>query len=349
VRITKVSLAGAGILLAAAFFLNCGGPLQPLEPGWRWVAPIPGRQFGDFEAGPGGVYGTTMQDPNTIVRYANDEFKEVFRAGPGEFIWDLAFYGNVGWAAGEVQVQEGEHGWRPFLYRYNGRSWSKVELGEQPFSCIHSINPIDAHSFWAVGGGPGRVVKYTDGAFEVYPAAGEVVSVCYDRDVGMLYCGEGSGGIGKTLTMTADGGATWQTETLQINYTGYRITRADGGRMAAAGGVLFIPAEVDVNGEDYSAVLKRTGPPGAGEYELSFLSNTGAHFNSIYSLVFQDVEHGLAVGPYTSMLYTYGVWRQERIGAVDFSGLVADPAGGWWGICLDHSGQYHGDWLVHHP
>jgi hypothetical protein len=119
--------------------------------------------------------------------------------------------------------------------------------------------------------------------------------------------------------------------------------------LAAAGGVLYIPAQVDVNGEEYDAVIRRTAPPGAGEYELSFFSKQGAHYTDFVYLVFRDADHGLGAGPYSSVFYNDGVWQPEKVGAVDFSAVIADPAGGWWGICLDHSGGHRGFWLVYHP
>jgi hypothetical protein len=196
------------------------------------------------------------------------------------------------------------------------------------------------------------VVKYSDGDWITYPSITNVEDAAYCAEDGFFYCFRRKQ-VGVItvwdLAVTADGGGTWALEEITLGDNLYEITEYGVVRtvMDAVPDGLFLTAEVTTNEYKYAgAVIKRTGSPGAGEYEPVFFSPFGPYFNSIYDLAFQDSSHGILVGHETSVLYDEPDWVLEEVMPLDRFDIVAAGPSDYWAVL---KGGPNSDYLLYHP
>jgi hypothetical protein len=146
-------------------------------------------------------------------------------------------------------------------------------------------------------------------------------------------------GASPALVMSSDGGATWVKESFDFRYYGAAVSVKPG--IFPAGDALFFLAEYAFDDHGYYLIVRRTGAPGEGRYDLSYLSYLGPHFEDLGDLAFRTPDDGMGVGWKASLAYNGRDWVQEDVGTRSFYSVAANPAGGFWAVSEDR--------LLFHP
>ena len=374
-----VKLSGAAALLALA--LSCGEPLGPLEVGWVTVArfPLEGNSGVNSIYTKGGIIRAAVYEyvyPEQVTRakimtYAEGEFGVEYESPPEYGHAELAdiafeFKGNQGWAVGIKREANEPAG--PLLLAYDPRTeeWNEEDVegfGEVVFSAVLPINPDE---FWVLvddnyysGDRDGLLAKYSDGRFNVYDNLGPVTAIYpYTRYspttlYAVSYAENGYGpGESAKVYISADEGATWAEETFPEDLMqGREISRAYAG--AGFGPDVYILAECDYGAW---AVIRRTGPPGAGEYELAFLAHGGPYLTALSNIAFRNPDSpprgisvdGVAVGRETSVVFDEGnVYLEKLPYALDLTRIVLYGGNGFFATGKNEA---FGGWeLLYHP
>ena len=387
-RMWRVATRAAVAVGGVAFFilLSCGEPLAPVEPGWVTVGvlPLESRSGVNSIYARGGpvwavAYEYVYPGPVTrakIISYADRQFLVEYESPP-EYEYaelaDIAFvrYGEKGWAVGGKSEN---NEWGPYMLKYDyvlaydGRAlgWKEVRLDGFRERALSAVMPINDEEIWVLiddnyysGDHDGLLAKYTGGEFKVYNELGPVTAVYpYTRYSPMtLYAvsyaqgGYAPGELPKVY-ISADGGASWAEETLPEDIVqGREISRAYAG--GGFGPDVYILAEC---GNDAWAVIRRTGAPGAGEYELAFLAYGGPYFTTLNSIAFRNPHSpprgvsadGVAVGRETSVVFDEGgVYLEKLPYALDLSNAISFGGNGFFAVGKNQA--FGGYELLYHP
>jgi hypothetical protein len=358
-----VPLMAVALLFALFFLLSCSDvPLSPAPSAWVKLATFPDPHFvpaGLACRSDGIVFiaGTsTAEYPAAIYKFGNGALVEDFTAPYEDSDFKgTGFFGTVGWAVGNKRPEDISI---PYMVYNDGADWTEVPVEYEPTDSLFAVFPINETDCWLLKRtGPGGenvfVIKYSNGDWTTYTSVTDVEDAAYDPDDRVLYCvrEEKHGGQRTwTLALTDDLGATWAVEEIKLNTNSYEFRDLPDRNKAlfAVDGALFFNAEVESNGERYeAAVVKRTGPPGAGVYELVFFSNISRYFRDIRALAFKDERNGMVLGQETSVVYDDPDWVLEIVTGQEyyvFDLAVAGP-NGYWAI-IDPGVQPQ---LLYHP
>jgi hypothetical protein len=369
----SVKLLGP-IAALLALLLSCGEPLEPLEARWVHVADFPpdvqwingiSAYWLSEEVG---VYAAVEQRPDSYAlvkcsRYGYAvEFDMNERYGGGSLA-DVSDYGGNLWISGAKASGKTT---APFILRkpYGGE-WEEVPVPYRPGAAVSAVVPTNQADCWFLVDGHyrqgthrGTLNKYSRGEITAYAALGDV-TIAQAMDPGRfgysapprLYAVT-CGGEPVKVFVTADEGASWAEEALPPDVVpGFRLTAATAA--AAAGPDLYLVVSLGDKGEaaNYCAVVKRTGPPGGGEYEAAFIAREGPYFKNLASLAFYHPgyrDYGLGVGTATTVLFDEGNVFLERLPyRLEFAEVAAAETDGFFAVGRNSA---FGGWeLLYHP
>jgi|GEM_PF-1920697 len=369
------------VVAALLGLVRCGEPLEPQEAGWVTVARFPLER----NAGVNSIYtnGYTIWAavyeyvyPEQVTRtkimtYAEGEFRVEYESPPEYKFADLADIafersGDKGWAVG--QKREGEGSSKPFVlvYEPRAREWKEEDVTGLDEAAFSKVMPINDKEIWVLidhsyhsGDHEGLLAKYSNGELNVFKALGPVTAIYpYTRYSPMtLYAvsyardGYAPGELPKVY-ISADAGASWAEETFPEDLMqGRVISRAYAG--GAFGPDLYILIECGNNGW---GVVRRTGAPGVGEYELAFLAYGGPYLTALNSIAFRNPHSpprgisadGVTVGRDTSVVFDEGTVYLEKLPyALDLTAVVLYGGNGFFAVGKNEA---FGGWeLLYHP
>jgi hypothetical protein len=325
--------------------LSCGEPLGPLSNSWQKVA--------IFEEGRGLVVeGVAVADGKVYVaamRGGPPPELVVFVYGEGniEVDWvlpDAGYDGCMGgieawrdviWAGGTFTVGDEPLKYVPFLIRNDGSGWNSVELGAYPgFGGVGRIYPISHDVCWLLTNETrpeplyGSLTLYDRGTLRKFPQF-PYVTAAYDAAAGALYVIPARETGPVEVAITVDRGKTWVYEKARLeSFPGADPARGLILHTAVYGGELFFVVTWETAWPKGTAIYRRTGAPGAGQYEIVFFSNLGPYFRTLDDLT-ADGTRLMGVGVDTCLIYDGERWQMERppYKLVSFNALGAAPVG----------------------
>lgn len=332
-------------VLAATLTSTCGEPQDFSVFSWEVKSPLPNSNddFGLVGASDHGLYISTSTEYDfTILLYEGGVFREFFSLSKtegeiqsGGFFGDTIFLG--------VSRPTGVEDWVATLLRLRNGAW--VEVARAPgFQRFYGITAIDENSCWLVGvtkSDEYKLLRYHNDILQTilnnipsnYPPL-------YSKESHISYLSNNGGG-GTDLWVAGADGMNWCEEVIQPPAP-YKIKQIKS--IVASPAALYIVAYVESANLDYRAIIKRTGPPGEGVYEFSYLGWVGPGIRELSAAAFRDDDHGVAIGLGTSMSYNAPAWTREPTDndyRFELNSLVADPRGGYWAI--------HRNDLIWHP
>jgi hypothetical protein len=343
----RKTAVGFFITLIYLLSLSCGEPLGPVSFGWVSKGAIPAsyKSTSLNTIGPKGLYGlATVNGTSCIIVFDGSAFHIEYTPVDHETHFaGLAYLGTTGFLAGYRATAH--NGLEACLFRNRGGSWEETGT-TRDFKNFGDVIPVGGDTCWLQGDSnnvaPYRfLIKYSGGEFSAAPLSFPVGDISYCRDLNAVFaCDDNGNGI---LAGSNDGGLTWHEEKI-IPPAPYSIKEVYS--ISGTSNALYITASVETAGLDYAAILKRTGAPGEGLYEFSYLSWIGPEMLKVEAVAFRGDDHALALGPSTSIYFDGSDWireSNEKNVLFDRYSLVADPRGGYW--CLDTN---EGN-LVRHP
>jgi len=363
VRILIIISVVSGLLI-----LSCAQhPLDPALNRWVLTAELPNPYLvpGDiFSRGDGTVYivGRSLRVgfPPAIYKYENGRMIEDYEP-PYVYsgFYGVSFHGDVGWAVG--YKYENDHTTVfPYMVYYDGVEWAEKTIPADRFDTLYRTFAINGTDCWVLAGdsesGFNRyycLFKYDDGVCVSYPHLTDILTASYCQSEGTFYClRDGSGDVQGNrweLYITNDNGTTWTVEVITAKSGLHEVNDLADSELYAVPGALFFTGEVESNGFPYKgAVIKRTGRPGEGVYEVVFLSPVGPYFFELEDIAFKDALNGIIVGMETSVVYEDPNWVLEDVsGCTVFPDFTHIATGGnrYWGL-VDDSGKRY---LLSHP
>jgi hypothetical protein len=329
-------------LITAAVFFACGEPLERAPFGWvrKGETPMEYNPPALFGAGPSGVYmaaRTADGEREVLLVYKNGSFAENYSlpAEKGD-INDAAFSGNVGF----LSVSRFNGTWLDAcLEKRSGSAWAEV-IRTNDYDRFKNLTPVDGDTCWLIAGarvGPPHIAKYDHGVLTVTAETTSALSLrplVYCRDLGMIFnlVSPGNSTSNPVLSLTADDGATWHREIIPDPAPYDLKTVVD---VAGTGAALYLAADVIVPGvsSPYRAVIKRTGGPGEGVYELSYFGWVGPGSLNLDALAFRADGVGVGVGTGGSLYFDGTTWVREITDpffGFNTTNLITDPNGGFW-------------------
>jgi hypothetical protein len=365
----KIPVVGALVALA----LSCGEPPGPLEPRWahvanfpqdiQWVNGISPYWSSEELKEEVGVYAVVERRGayDALVkcsRYGSSvEFEMNERYGGGSLA-DVATYGLTIWISGAKVSGEKT---APFILRKpNLGEWEEIPVPPRPGAAVSAVVPINEADFWFLVDDDhwqrtrrGTLAKYARGAVTTYDGFGDV-TIVRTLDPGRparLYAVTCRGEAVKVF-VTADEGGSWAEETLPPDVVpGHHLLAATAA--ATAGPDLYLIVDLGYEGEagNYCAVVRRSGAPGAGEYEAVFIATEGPYFRGLSRLAFLHPgyrDYGLGVGSDTTVLFDEGNVYMERLPyPLEFAEVVVSETGGF--LAVGHNSAFGGWELLYHP
>jgi hypothetical protein len=229
--------------------------------------------------------------------------------------------------------------------RYRAGVWEEVGANAE-WTSFNEVTPVADNACWLIGSNEkapyNHLIKYADGGFTAasFTYSLEFVSYCPGLNAVFAFDTSEKG----VVVGSSDGGATWREEKIELPAP-YKINGLIES-VATTPDALYFSVNVAVEDLNYQAIIKRTGLPGEGVYELSYASWYGPGIMSLDAVSFRNATSGVAIGNIGSIYYDGRDWIRELAPdgtALDSANLTPDPRGGFW--CTSHSGRY----LVWHP
>jgi len=256
---------------------------------------------------------------------------------------DIGFYRGVGWVVG-WRTEDSNDGIKfiPFLARRTNGLWREINADRLQVKRLEKVYPINDNTCWLSARdefGRSRIVKYTNGEFDVLP--GEICIAAYAPEERLLYARPPYPPEKKynAYLLSADGGKTWIEEEIKFDGLNYELTPdiAD-----AAGETLYTVFRREYSG---FAVVKREGPPGSGVYNMEFFSNLAPGISTEMMALAVNKVKVMVVAKETTIVYEDGRWLKEELPPeMRFWSLTPAPGGGFWAV-----GGNFGWALMYHP
>lgn len=330
---------------AALVLISCGDPLLPRIPQWQEMAVFPG---GEFSIRVGGI---TASDGNTvyaaatdstlssgvIYRYRDGTLTKVFTSPYEESsLSNIDSKNGVIWATGSKKVAGVR---QKYIIRNTGTGWLELPVPE-PYSkrVGYGLHAISATTCWFWG--ERGLCIYESGVWQ----EGNGIPTLEQSRLSIATTPDGTAyaalyyTASDRLYASTDGGLSWLSERIpdRIGTTG--INYANGFKVAAAGDVLFIYAdmyqETPKGDFGYRGFLTReSAPVGSALYSIAFrVPNANPDVRSIEAMAFKSETAGYAVGAMTSVALADGVWILDTFPeswAPMFTLVTAGPTGYW--------------------
>lgn len=324
-RVIKKAFALLLLIIGA-----CEAPLRPGQPsGWFEAAVFPEKAdiLAVAESATGAAYavgktpGPEWNDMAVIFKYQEGVLTEEFTGGPNS---DTILYcinsGPGGlWAGGS---KDG----RAWGVRLVNGKWE--EYAPPPAWGVNRIvaaHPVGNDTCWFEGEkGPTGLFKILfiydkgvwrkayEGLFRRYMP---VLCVTHNGLAFKYYETAGA----DVMLISADGGLSWQRETIPTRYgpRGEFLADFTESNIAAGGNDVFLTVDLEDSRSGIhltGLVRRRDAVPGAGDYKLVFYSpRRGEVSGNVRLLAFRDAENGRAVGVWTSLVLRNGVWVEENV------------------------------------
>ena len=320
------------------FILSCGAPLEPAPFGWEKKAELRSTQILPLEIGPAGLY--VELDPidgyQQLAVFDGESFDVEYQT-PGEDDWITGVCFLNATAFMGVSYRLYPEGRRVALLKRTTSGWIEV-FSTDEYHTLAPFGVINDDACWVLcsaNDATDKIGKYAYGTLDItgeikgefggYAAKNKTIFGYYEWGDENKVC---------YVFTSGDYGKTWFQEKMELP-AHYTLARVDG--VAASPEAFYFVANVVGADLEYDAIIKRTGPPGAGEYELLYLGWTGPGYIGISKCAFRDETAGVAVGEGASMYYQAPEWVREISAPVgtNFDSLLADPRGGFWGSRFD--------------
>ncbi len=362
-----------GVAAALALTFSCGEPLGPLEARWVHVADFPADISWVNAISPNwlndevGVYAVVQGYVESgysyaLVKCSRHQFATVFVLDEyydDGWLADVAYHWGNLWISGAAVA--GTEINPLLLKKPNLGEWKEIPVPYRPGATVSAVVPINESDCWFLvddgyrrGTRRGTLAKYSGGGVTTYEGFGDV-TIVRTLDPGRperLYAVTSGEGEPIRVFITADEGASWAEETLPPDVVpGHSLRSASAA--TAAGPDLYVILGLGREGEmgTYDAVVKRAGPPGAGEYAVAFLAPPGPYFAGITSMAFIHPGYrgyGIGVGSDTTVLFDEGRVYLERLPyRLEFNEVVLSPAGGFLSVGMNEA--FGGYELLYHP
>jgi hypothetical protein len=239
-----------------------------------------------------------------VWRWDGETLAEEFRCvDKNTDLSDIDFYGDTGWAAGDIKVAGNHAG---LLLKYEGGSWSRVSNVPETRSGFYKVSASSRDGCWLMG--YGEVFRYDRGTWTRFgdlPNARDVAFSSPSRgfittDLGpYIWVFDGVGWVRENIILPSG---------LTTSGLSYIAPIPEGGLFTC------ILRQEGLPDFYYGAILRRdAAPPGKGTYELVFFAPPGPYFYHISALSYADAENGVAVGYLTSVVCENGVYYEEIV------------------------------------
>lgn len=327
--------------------IHCGEALAPREASWQRFASLP-RGYDVYAIDSSGfstwVVVRAEGLKNLILKYEDGTFSTQYES-PYEFgdtwLTDIAFTSpyKPGWAGGGRRDNSKRI---PYLLKYNvaREEWAEETLPTGIEGVITRIRPMaDGYGCWLVIDerfndgyfynwelrGKGKLALYRYGELKIFENLGNV-SAAASRDPQyphVIFAVEdalvhGGAADSAAVFVSKDAGGTWAEERVSSLFVhDYKIE----GLYAAEADGLTLYLLADFEPDNCWGIIKRTGLPGAGEYELIFLAPQGPYFRDIRDVAFRDPTgekpgigvDGIAAGDETTVVFVDGAAYMEKL------------------------------------
>lgn len=336
------------IAVVAAFAFSCGEPLIPGETNsWTRLATLdhsysycPSETVAiDGED----VYFTASVGGDTVIkRYRKGIIEDAYRLKGLEAysvrIKKLSILEGQGWGAGfrSFYIYKGHGQYSsyniPLLVRYERGVWAEVDLRGIPRRGFFlDVEPAGPDSCWLLydttyddynsPSKPRYLYRFEDGVLREMRGV-KTFAVKYDPQTRVTYyLGIKNGEI--QVTLSPDDGASWFTETAAAGLPSEPFAAAEA-TACARGGVLYLVADSEVRHElDAIEIIKRTGPPGYGAYELRAHCPEGPCCVNAVAAAADARGRALVVGDQTSIYFDGAKWIQEYQPTIGFAAVAA--------------------------
>jgi hypothetical protein len=294
-----------------------------------------------------------------IKRYVGGAISDVFaldlKGASSAEITDVAIAASTGWAVGSRRF-ENENGslrrFEPFLIKYESHMWREITLqGVFPGGELTAVEPIGFNSCWLLFAKrklenfePTTLWKYDSGTAKEFPSV-IADAVSFDALTQTTYASKLRAG-GVQILVSTDGGAIWTEERPDLKSPSYTQDAVWVVTTAADGALYLATQRWDVG---FGALYRRTGPPGAGEYELLIYCPVGPHFTVIEAVAVDGRGRILGVGAFTSVYYDGARWAQEYLPDKNsFSGVALGRAG-YYAVAANGMSETPTYELLYHP
>jgi hypothetical protein len=331
-------------LAVFCIIIACGEPLESVPPAWEAQARVPAEYtaFRPVAVGPKGLYvvAVTRAGNKRLVVFDGEDFAVDYEApSPDDFIASVSFRGDVGFMS--VSRRTYPEGSDASLFFFTEGRWREVLVAPE-YADFSVLGLLDGSSCLLRCRREGtdvlEIAKYSNGNL-AKTGSFECDFAGYSGESRIIYGYRRFNSEGREIFVSADDGATWHREVYELppHYELERIVST-----ATSPDALYLIARVVAADLEYYAIIRRTGAPGEGVYDLSYLAWVGPGVGQIDFCAFRDDDDGIAVGLGTTMRYYAPDWVRETVGPLQrFDYLVADPRGGYWAVRGRGSLEWH--------
>jgi hypothetical protein len=315
-------------------FLSCGEPYYFPASSWE----IKGIPPGGCVAMANRKNAVFLVKGNIIFKFDGDAFTEDYAGRESVQFYDIAFFGNDGWAVGCDTEAE-----KPFIVRNAGGGWKELIISEPGLYCFTQVIPVGARRCWFVAPEPvPNSLFLWDGArLKLMAGGAPVKGGCYDRSNDVLYIYRPKSQGEWELLITADGGKSWTLEKIPTALGGFYLNEIPS--WGAAGGALYFAASPSPSGPGSSVlIIKRSGGAAPGDYNIIFRSPLGPNFRDVKDIALNDLGSGVAVGDDSTVVLSTGRVYIEESPDVQFKLVTPDSTDGFWALASDPVGLYYG-------
>ncbi len=309
--------------LAGLLVLNCSdAPLGPIKTSWVREADVNFDVTALTAAADGSIF-VVGGEPGTILRWTDNGLVEDYSLGGYfSYFFDIAFAGDIGWAAG-IYKADYRADYKTVLLRREGTSWTRYAATPPEAEGFFALALVSAEKFWVVADGD-RVFFFNAGAWEgPYELSG------------LKGIGVAPGGVayawGLYGSIWTFDGTRWIREFPAVP-GGLKISSV-GTAAATASGIYFTGLLEGPAGIVYRAIIKRDlAPAGEGVYDLEFFAPPGPYAYGLTCVAFRSATAGVALGFQTHIACTSGLYYKgdlpPEVGTpVD---VTWSPGGKYW-------------------
>jgi len=287
----------------------------------------------------GNAYPAGSEDGRAVVyEYADGKLKYFFVSPyDGSGFDDAEFELGAGelWLVGYKRT--GKEHMAPYVVEYVSHEWRELEVPSSvsEMSLKRVIPIIHTQVFFL---GDDKIYAYDGQGWRVALSFPKNTYLYFTRGAGRsshyLYAyAVPPGAASAFIYVSDDFGVSWHAEPVKLKEGAFRQIKFDWlpEPIAAAGDSLFVHCFLTAPGTHFTyegLVRRRPAPPGAGTYELAFLSPPNPYFWRVTTMAYLSANNGFAVGSRTSVRLIGRSWITEIIGEDEGAFTAIDVAGG---------------------